>query len=252
MSPAATIAVDPPTDPAVCTRIIGLPVAPSASARYDSGIMTPSNMSGALPMTTASMSLHVSPASSSARWAPSRTSPAMETSSRLVLYAVCPMPMIAQALPIGLSRRDADEVLLQARAGRGVAECPVRAAVVDPGSGLTEPDQAGGHHRIGRQRPARRVDPYLVGGVQRLAQDQFLVAELRVQFRHLDVPGSRLETPDAGGLRAGQVTGAERVRVGPVVDATDPGGALAHLARPRGRSPHAHRAPGAGGRGGAR
>ena len=30
---AATIAVDPPTDPAVCTRIIGLPTAPSASAR---------------------------------------------------------------------------------------------------------------------------------------------------------------------------------------------------------------------------
>ena len=30
---AATMLVDPPTDPAVCTRIIGLPTAPSASAR---------------------------------------------------------------------------------------------------------------------------------------------------------------------------------------------------------------------------
>ena len=30
---AATMAVDPPTEPAVCTRIIGLPTAPSAGAR---------------------------------------------------------------------------------------------------------------------------------------------------------------------------------------------------------------------------
>ncbi len=30
---AATIVVDPPTEPAVCTRSIGLPTQPSASAR---------------------------------------------------------------------------------------------------------------------------------------------------------------------------------------------------------------------------
>jgi len=30
---AATQPVEPPTDPAVCTRMIGLPTAPSASAR---------------------------------------------------------------------------------------------------------------------------------------------------------------------------------------------------------------------------
>lgn len=29
----ATSVVDPPTEPAVCTRIMGLPTAPSASAR---------------------------------------------------------------------------------------------------------------------------------------------------------------------------------------------------------------------------
>ena len=34
---AATMAVDPPTDPAVCTRNSGLPTAPSASARYALG-----------------------------------------------------------------------------------------------------------------------------------------------------------------------------------------------------------------------
>ena len=56
---AATIAVDPPTEPAVCTRISGLPVAPTASARNSSGIITPSKKSGALPTTTASMSSNV-------------------------------------------------------------------------------------------------------------------------------------------------------------------------------------------------
>ncbi len=85
MSEAPTSAVEPPTLPAVCTRIMGLPAAPSASARYASGIITPSNRSGALPMTTASMSLNVSPASSSARSAASRTRPAIETSLRLVV-----------------------------------------------------------------------------------------------------------------------------------------------------------------------
>ena len=47
--------------------MIGLPTAPSASARYTSGIITPSKKSGALPMITASMSLQVLPAISSAR-----------------------------------------------------------------------------------------------------------------------------------------------------------------------------------------
>ncbi len=80
---AATRAVEPPTDPAVWTRSMGLPTAPSAGARYSSGIMLPSNMSGALPMTTASMSDHVSWASARADLAASRTMPAIETSSRL-------------------------------------------------------------------------------------------------------------------------------------------------------------------------
>jgi hypothetical protein len=64
---AATMAVDPPTDPAVCTRNRGLPTAPRASARYPSGIITPSKKSGALPTTMASMSSIVRWASASAR-----------------------------------------------------------------------------------------------------------------------------------------------------------------------------------------
>ena len=57
----ATMAVEPPTEPAVCTRNSGLPVAPRASARNSSGIITPSKKSGALPTTTASMSAQVMP-----------------------------------------------------------------------------------------------------------------------------------------------------------------------------------------------
>ena len=48
----ATMPVAPPTEPAVCTRSSGLPTAPSASARYSSGIITPSNRSGAFPTTS--------------------------------------------------------------------------------------------------------------------------------------------------------------------------------------------------------
>ena len=79
---AATIPVAPPTEPAVCTRSSGLPVAPSASARYSSGIITPSNRSGAFPTTTASMSASERPASASARSTASRHRPAIDTSVR--------------------------------------------------------------------------------------------------------------------------------------------------------------------------
>src|SRR4249919_3776100 len=72
---AATTAVDPPTEPAVCTRISGFPVAPTASAMNSSGIMTPSKKSGALPTTTASMSSKVEPESTSALSMASRTRP---------------------------------------------------------------------------------------------------------------------------------------------------------------------------------
>ena len=96
---AATIAVDPPTEPAVCTRISGLPVAPTASAMNSSGIMTPSKKSGALPTTTASMSSNVLPESARALSMASRTRPFIETSLRLATYLVCPVPSTAARLP---------------------------------------------------------------------------------------------------------------------------------------------------------
>ncbi len=92
---AATTAVDPPTDPAVCTRISGLPVAPMASAMNNSGIITPSKKSGALPTTTASMSSKVEPLSASALSMASRTRPFIDTSVRLATYLVCPVPSTA-------------------------------------------------------------------------------------------------------------------------------------------------------------
>ncbi len=87
-SEEATIAVEPPTDPAVCTRISGLPAAPSESARNSSGIITPSNRSGALPTTIASMSSKPTFASASARSIASLHRPAIETSSRLARWWV--------------------------------------------------------------------------------------------------------------------------------------------------------------------
>ena len=89
------LSIAPPTEPAVCTRSSGLPVAPSASARYSSGIITPSNRSGAFPATTASMSASERPASPSARSTASRHRPAIDTSVRRLRCWVWPTPRTA-------------------------------------------------------------------------------------------------------------------------------------------------------------
>ena len=74
------------------TRRIGLPTAPSDSARKISGIITPSKKSGAFPITTASTSPQSRSACRRARVAASRTSPGIETSAALERYLVCPDP----------------------------------------------------------------------------------------------------------------------------------------------------------------
>ena len=147
-------------EPAVCTRSIGLPTAPSASARYSSGIITPSKKSGALPMTTASMSAQVISASSSARCG----GLADEAGHRDVVAGAC---------VLGLADADDGDALLRhqsspsrthtrfcCRHGPAVAWAtrPVGLAVGDAGGGLADADEAGGHHRVGGQRAARRVD----------------------------------------------------------------------------------------------
>src|SRR5665213_261199 len=179
MSLAATIAVDPPTEPAVCTRIMGLPTAPRASARYSSGIATPSNMSGALPSTTASMSDHVMPASSRASCAASRTRPAIDTSLRAVRCTVWPTPTTATRSPAittapsdllrGASSarlfalQDDDHVLLQRRPTTRVRDAAVGCAVRDAAGDLTDTREPSRHHRVRREGTARWVDIGLRG-----------------------------------------------------------------------------------------
>ena len=122
---AATTPVDPPTEPAVCTRISGLPVAPTASAMNSSGIMTPSKKSGALPTTTASMSAMVDPESANALSMASRTRPFIETSWRLATYFVWPVPSTAASWgAILFPFQHGDEILLQHRAAGRVCEHP--------------------------------------------------------------------------------------------------------------------------------
>ncbi|CAB5039788.1 unannotated protein [freshwater metagenome] len=95
IKPEATIAVEPETDPAVCTRKIGLPTAPSASTSEYSGTMIPSKKSGAFPITMASISAKVICASSSARKVASRNRPGSDTSPRTAVYFVWPTPTTA-------------------------------------------------------------------------------------------------------------------------------------------------------------
>jgi hypothetical protein len=99
-----TMPVEPPTLPAVCTRSTGFPDAANASARYSSGIMVPSNMSGALPTTIASMSFQPTSASFMARSTASRRRPFSDTSTRIVSCFVCPIPTTAQRWLIGPPR----------------------------------------------------------------------------------------------------------------------------------------------------
>ncbi len=228
------MAVEPPTDPAVCTRIIGLPAAPSASARYSSGIMTPSNVSGALPMTTASMSFHVMSASSSARCAASRTQAGHRhvLAARLVLGLADPddrgrLSAHAVIAPDG-PLQDADEVLLQAAdpawRGQATRRRPFSATCSAASAMRTSPVAMIG---LAAQRPAGRVDLGAVIQPERRREDQLLVGELRVQLGHLDRPVR--EPGVLGRLRGGRSRSSRSrtpgiVRFDAVVDAADPRG----------------------------
>ena len=148
---AATRAVEPPTEPAVWTRNMGLPTAPSASARYSSGIITPSNMSGALPMTTASMSVQVELG-------------VLEGPLGRLAHQPGDGDVVPLGLVLGLAHaddcatlghhsrlQDADQVLLQARARGGVGHGPMRPRPSDPRGRLADADEAGRHERVGGQ-----------------------------------------------------------------------------------------------------
>src|SRR5580704_15692933 len=136
---AATMAVAPPTEPAVCTRSSGLPAAPSASARYSSGIITPSNRSGAFPI----------------------------TSTAAGCFTLLP----------SLGLHDAHEVPLQRRAASRVPEGPSRAARHDRLRRHPDPGQPGGEHRVAAQRAARGIHLDLVAQPQRLPEQDLLMGE---------------------------------------------------------------------------
>ena len=154
----ATTKVVPPTLPAVWTRSSGLPTAPRASARNSSGCMMPSKASGALPMTTASMSVQEHSASSSARSAASRSRPGDGDVVPALLVLGLADADDGAAFGHLLTLQDADQVLLQALAAGGVGQGPVGLAVGDPGGRFDDADQPGGHDRVGGQGSARRVD----------------------------------------------------------------------------------------------
>src|SRR6201992_1422271 len=191
---AATTPVDPPTEPAVCTRISGLPVAPTASAMNSSGIMTPSKKSGALPTTTASISSIVDPESANALSMASRTRPFIETSWRLATYFVWPVPSTAASPPrAGGAPRSAilfpfqhgDEILLQHRTAGRVRQHPSRGAVENVLCRKADPLQPGREHRVGGKCAARRVDLRRRRQPDGLGQDELLMAERRVDLGHL-------------------------------------------------------------------
>ena len=234
---AATMPVAPPTEPAVCTRSSGLPAAPSASARYSSGIITPSNRSGAFPTTTASMSVARGRRPRSARSTASRHSPAIDTSVRLDRCRVCPTPSTAARCFIAVLH-DADEVLLERGAAGRVPQRASRAARHDRLRGHPDPGQPGGEHRVAAQRAARRVDVGVAAQPQRLAQQDLLVGERRVQFGHVDPPVAAAAGPPGGrrGRHGQQVPGAERPRVDPVLEPGDPGRPRAQLPGPARRT----------------
>ncbi len=137
-----------------------------------------------------------SSASASARSTASRSRPAIETSSRLARWWVWPTPMTAAGtLDIRLPLLSSVSTRFCCSAGPEVAwaRALLGLAGPDPPGGLADAVQAGGEHRVGGQRAARRVDRDVVGQAERRAQDQLLVAERRVQLGEVDAvgPGGR-------------------------------------------------------------
>ena len=189
--------VEPPTLPAVCTRSIGLPTPPRASARNSSGWMIPSKASGALPDHRARRCPTIrtrrpgGPAGPPhGRGRPSRRRPVVSCgasdrrprpriaqpsfpSSRATRLCWSPCPFVAWA-----SARSAEPFMI--RSGR-----------------LDDSDQAFDHDGVGAERPPRRVDVSVFGQAQCFAQDDLLRAEDRRQFDHVD--GATVVTGLAGG-----------------------------------------------------
>ena len=149
---AATIAVEPPTEPAVCTRIIGLPTAPArrrCTARHHDALEHVGRLADDDRVDVGQRRHRSSSALSMA----SRTRPAIETSLRLATYSSARCRHRGQlARPSVVPLQDGDQILLQA--GPLVAWASTRLAAPSRCAGR-DPDalQARRDHRVGRQRP---------------------------------------------------------------------------------------------------
>src|SRR5207237_7939240 len=86
--------------------------------------------------------------------APSLRHPWLRCIRTITRLLRCAIPGSAASAP-SLTLQDADEVLLQARAARRMPDSPMRVTVRNAARDLTDPDQAGTHHRVRRQRAAR-------------------------------------------------------------------------------------------------
>ena len=226
------MAVLPPTLPAVCTRSIGLPEAPSASARYSSGIITPSNVSGALPMTTASMSVQVISASSRAR-RPLRGAARPARRRRAPSCGASARPRRPQHRS-AISSPSRTQTRFCCRHGPEVAWPSVRRAWPS---------------WIRRAASPMRVRPVAITGLAASGPPEGFTStsspspsaarstssswlKRRRELGHLDrpVPHAGGLAGQAGGLADGEVAQARVVRLDAVVDASDPGRVLAQLA----------------------
>ena len=179
--------VAPPTDPAVCTRSSGLPVAPNASVRYSSGIITPSNRSGAFPTTTASMS--ASARKPGVRHRAVRRLPA-QPRDRHVGARLGPVPGLPRPHPgppraASMTPPRTGRTPGSAAAARLAGRVPERApgpAGHDRPRRQPDPRQPGGEHRIAAQRAARRVDRDVLAEPERPPQQELLMRKRRVQL----------------------------------------------------------------------
>jgi hypothetical protein len=65
--------------------------------------------------------------------------------------------------PRALEGHDADQILLEARAGSGVSNDSIRASIDDAGGGFSDPDETGGHNRVSGEGTTRWVDVDVIG-----------------------------------------------------------------------------------------
>ena len=199
--------------------------------------MTPSNMSGALPTTTASMSPSRDRRPRAPPAAASRTRPAIETSSRLDVLRSGPRRSLRSAPPSAITLQGAHQVLLQARPRRGVRHGRARPARTRwPGRDSPMRISPADIMRVGRQRAARGVDRDVIrpapGRRRRISSWWANGACSSATSSLLGVhPGaSRLPSCVEGDTVRSRAP--SDVGLDAVVDAGDAGGALAQLAGP--------------------